>query len=249
MRWHWNSVKISNVHSWLQRNLFRGRWYAPHHKPAAQPFQYLFLIKSHGLSSPLLYVSLLQLFAGVHHPGGSDLTSPNLVKKTINKHGALIFISQYQSVTSPNPPFPRTLYCLNPCLVMGCLEEKDDAQLQIQHLWAGLWLTVKVETKMLADLSTIFHCRNRSKYMLLWYWLKGSPLRYLWSTLVQDKECHWLLVTHTHTHKHTCGENRLTYSLQAWKTSEQGSTSRLWLQLWSWLSRVDTHWLDWESSD
>lgn len=183
MRWHhWNSVKTSNVRLWLQRNLFRGRWYVPHHKPAAQPFQYLFLIESHGFSSPLLYVSLLQLFAGVHHPGGSDLTSPHLEKKNIlkNKHGALIFMNKYQSVTSPNPPFPRTLYCLNPCLVMGCLEEKDDAQLQIQHLWP----TVNVEAKMFTDLSTIFHCRNRSKYMLFWYWLKGSPLRYLWSALV-----------------------------------------------------------------
>lgn len=70
---------------WLQRNLFRGCWYAPHHKPAAQPFQYLFLIESHGFSSPLLYVSLLQLFAGVHHPGGSDLASPHLEEKTYKK--------------------------------------------------------------------------------------------------------------------------------------------------------------------
>lgn len=113
-------------------------------------------------------------------------------------------MNKYQSVTSPNPPFPRTLYCLNPCLVMGCLEEKDDAQLQTQHLWAAPWPTVNVEAKMLTDLSTIFHCRNRSKYMLFWYWLKGSPLRYLWSALVQEKGCHWLF-THTQTHVERTG--------------------------------------------
>lgn len=75
------SKKTSDVRLWLQRNLFRDRWYVPHHKPAAQPFQYLFLIERHGFSSPLLYVSLLQLFASVHHPSGSDLTSPHLEKK------------------------------------------------------------------------------------------------------------------------------------------------------------------------
>lgn len=53
-------------------------WYVSHHKLAVQPFQYLFLIQSHGFSSPLLNVSLLQLLAGIHHPSGSYLTSPHL---------------------------------------------------------------------------------------------------------------------------------------------------------------------------
>lgn len=64
----------------IAEDLFPSR-YVSHHKPAVQPFQYPFLIQSHGFSFPLLYVSLLQLLAGVHHPGGSYLTSPHLEKQ------------------------------------------------------------------------------------------------------------------------------------------------------------------------
>lgn len=34
------------------------------------------------------------------------------------------------------------------------------------------------------DLSSVFHCRKRSKYMLSKYWMKGSSLRYLCRSLI-----------------------------------------------------------------
>lgn len=39
------------------------------------------------------------------------------------------------------------------------------------------------DPKSHTNLSTIFHCRNRSKYMLFWYSSNGAPLRYSWSAL------------------------------------------------------------------
>lgn len=41
-----------------------------------------------------------------------------------------------------------------------------------------------------SDLSNIFHCRKRSKYMLSWYCTKGSPLRYLCRSLDKGVTCH-----------------------------------------------------------
>lgn len=138
----------------------------------------------------------------------------------MTEHWYLSIKANQCRLTSPNPPFPRTLYCLNACLEMGCLEEKDEAQLQIQNLWA----TVKVGAKMHTDLSTIFHCRKRSKYMLFWYWLKGCPLRYLWRALVQEKGSHWLLGC-THTHAHTW-RSHMYVERTGWRTPHRRERHR-----------------------
>lgn len=50
----------------------------PYHKSAVELFQYLFLVEGHGLSSPLLHVSLLQLLTRIHLPRGSHLACPHL---------------------------------------------------------------------------------------------------------------------------------------------------------------------------
>lgn len=113
------------------------------------------------------------------------------------------------SLTSPNPPFPSSLYCLNACLVMGCLEEKH--QDQFFRFWAKLWAECGAEPTEIAaewieyrqinqlpglsvarrvftrtDLSIDFHWRKRSKNMLSWYWMKVSPLRYLCRSLIHE---------------------------------------------------------------
>ena len=49
-----------------------------YHKSAVDLLKDLFLIESHGLSSPLLHVGLLQLLAGIHLARGSYLACPHL---------------------------------------------------------------------------------------------------------------------------------------------------------------------------
>lgn len=92
-------------------------------------------------------------------------------------------------LTSPNPPLPSSLYCLNACFVMGCLKEKCQAQFQKRKdkWWERKRFNEKCKS---SDLSSIFHCRKRSKYMLSWYCTKGSPLRYLWRSLNKAVACY-----------------------------------------------------------
>lgn len=61
---------------------FRGDTY---YKSAVDFLQDLFLVEGHGLSFPLLYPLLLQLFAGIHLACGPYLTCTHLQRTEGNK--------------------------------------------------------------------------------------------------------------------------------------------------------------------
>lgn len=151
-------------------------------------------------------------------------------------------------LTSPNPPFPRALYCRNACLVTGCLEEKD-TQSQTGNRGAGChsqWTSVKFIWPLhhlpLEETIKVHAVLVLTEGLSAEVLMKG-PCPRKWELIVIAA------LPHTHTRMLDMQrEKELTYSRQAWKTSEQGSASRLWLQLCSWLSRVETHWLDWEKN-
>ncbi len=62
------------------------------------------------------------------------------------------------------------------------------------------------------NLSTIFHCRNRSKYMLVWYTANGAPLRYSWSSLQDPNACPHQC---SQTHMYRCIDNQ-TWGTDFW---------------------------------
>lgn len=87
------------------------------------------------IDSPFLFLIdplLLQFLTGIHLPRGSNLAGTHLrQRRHAFRHCCIVDTQtlwvkiphEYCELTSPNPPFPSTLYCLNVSLVIGCLKE------------------------------------------------------------------------------------------------------------------------------